>query len=77
MICIFVVYSVFEPEKNDVRVIKCIVGNGNHALKMADADQYFPEIIDNNRKRTCLLDNLYKMYGIALALLFHELIFFC
>ena len=34
------------------------MGNGNHTLKMANTD-YFLEIIDDNRKRTRLLHNLY------------------
>ena len=37
------------------------MGNGNHTLKMADTDN-FPEIIDDNRKRTRLLHNLYGEY---------------
>ena len=41
-----------------MRVIKCIVGNGNYTLKMADTDN-FPEIIDDNRKRTRPLHKLY------------------
>ena len=35
------------------------MGNGNHTLKMADTDN-FPEIIDDNWKKTCLLRNLYN-----------------
>ena len=35
------------------------MGNGNHTLKMADTDN-FPEIIDDNWKKTCLLHNLYN-----------------
>ena len=34
------------------------MGYGNHTLKMADTDK-FPEIIDDNRKRTRLPHNLY------------------
>ena len=42
--------------------MKCIVGNGNNTLKMADTDNFL-EIINDNRKRTCLLHNLYLLKG--------------
>ena len=43
-----------------MQLIKCIVGNGNHTFKTADKDN-FPEIIDDNRKRTRPMHKLYKI----------------
>ena len=41
-----------------MRAIKCIVGNGNYTLKMANTDNFL-EVIDNCRKRTRPLHKLY------------------
>ena len=44
--------------KNKLRVIRCIMGNGNYTLKMADTDDYL-RIIDDNREMTHTLHKLY------------------
>ena len=41
---------IFKLEENELRVIKCIMGNGNHTFKMADTDN-FPEIIDDKSEK--------------------------
>ena len=56
-IYVFVAKLTFKSEKYKLRVIKCIMGNGNHTLKMADTE-IFPQIIEDNRKKTRLLHNL-------------------
>ena len=49
-----------------MRVIKCIMGNSNHTLKMADTDNFL-EIIDDNQKRTCLLHKLYTVIAYVIS----------
>ena len=45
----FVAKFIFRPEEKELQVIKCIMGNSNHTLKMANADNFL-EIINDNRK---------------------------
>ena len=59
---VFVAKFIFKLRAS--RVIKCIMGNSNNTLKMADTDN-FPEIIDDIRKRTRLLHNLYTVKYIV------------
>ena len=42
----FVAKFIFKPKQKELQVIKCIMGNSNNALKMADTDN-FPEIIND------------------------------
>ena len=55
----FVAKFIFKPTERILRVKNALWVTGIHPLKMADIDK-FPENIDNNRKRTRLLQTLYR-----------------